>query len=335
MPGWSSRSPTPTPPRQRSRHWVITMGVARMSDSDISGLLAHPHVALAHAGYDTESADRTLRHRTDFIIIPILRAGVLAREFCQVTARASVEAIFDRSFYLRSGDRFICVGAPAIGNGPLNLIADISRLPAFKLHPGQSASVNHRHITIGDAVRLTCGQSEPWAAPMWPICPSPDRLIDTCAALSRRAVSDAPREGFARIVFGESETPMRSPTGRIAQAQIASFESSLANRFVSSQGPETNLRTAVHGLIGLGPGLTPSGDDFLMGALALLDALGERDARAALARAINTISPGSTSPLSACFLKAAAAGHIGENLHHAVSSVMTGNVDAAIAAIKK
>ena len=87
-------------------------------------------------------------------------------------------------------------------------------------------------------------------------------------------------------------------------------------------------------MIGLGPGLTPSGDDFLVGALALLDCVGERDAHAALARAIIAALPGSTSPLSACFLRAAAAAHVGETLHRAVSSVIAGDVDAAIAAIE-
>ena len=91
---------------------------------------------------------------------------------------------------------------------------------------------------------------------------------------------------------------------------------------------------AVRGLIGLGPGLTPSGDDFLVGALALLDCVGERDAHAALARAVIAALPGSTSPLSACFLRAAAAAHVGETLHRAVSSVIAGDAGAAIAAVE-
>ena len=120
---------------------------------------------------------------------------------------------------------------------------------------------------------------------------------------------------------------------RIARAHIARFEVWLANSRVSGRAPEADLGMAVRGLIGLGPGLTPSGDDFFVGALALLDAIGERDAHAELARAI-TEALHLTAPLSACFLKAAATGHIGEHLHLAVSSVMTGNVDAAIEAIE-
>jgi len=43
--------------------------------------------------------------------------------------------------------------------------------------------------------------------------------------------------------------------------------------------------------------------------------------------------PGATSALSACFLRAAAAGHVGETLHRAVSSIIAGDVGAAIAAV--
>jgi Protein of unknown function (DUF2877) len=87
---------------------------------------------------------------------------------------------------------------------------------------------------------------------------------------------------------------------------------------------------AVNGLVGLGPGLTPSGDDFLMGALAVLDALGQTNIHTALAQAI-VAAAGRTSPVSASLLRAAAAGHGGENLHTMVAALVTGDADGAIA----
>ena len=113
------------------------------------------------------------------------------------------------------------------------------------------------------------------------------------------------------------------------------FERWLSEVLDAGATPAIGDREAVRGLIGLGPGLTPSGDDFLVGALALLDAIGERDAHTALARAIVDLLAERTTPLSACFLRAAAAGHVGEALHRAVSSAITGDADAAVAAIEK
>jgi len=196
--------------------------------------------------------------------ILIRRAGALAAEFCKNPVRAEVAAVFARSFYLRSGDLFVCVGEPAIRNGPLTLIADM-RTARLGLHPGQPA--------------------------------------------------------------------------RIARRRLARLRSWLAASIVARDAPATALADSVRELAGLGPGLTPSGDDVLVGALALLDALADRHAGACamrenLARAVSHIPSGLTSPLSRCFLRVAAAGHVGECLHAAVSSCLTADPDAAVAAIR-
>jgi hypothetical protein len=270
------------------------------------------------------------------LVVPILRAGVLAQEFCRVVSRANVEAVFERCLYLRCGNKFICVGEPDIGNGPLTLIGNIDCLLDLDLRPVWPATVCERHITIGNSIRLTLDQAETWRPLAWPISLSRAQLFDTCAALLRRAAIDAPPEGLARHVSGEPETHRgQPPPARIACSRIAIFERWLSRALDAEAAPAIGDREAVQGLIGLGPGLTPSGDDFLMGTLALLDAIGERHARTALTRAIGDPMPGLTTPLSACFLRAAAAGHVGEALHRAVSSVITGDVDSAVAAARK
>ena len=263
------------------------------------------------------------------VVVPILRSGVLAQDFCRRRARATVEAVFERSFYLRAGDEFICVGEPDIGNGPLTLIGHPGPLADLDL-AGRPAALGGGHVLIGNSIRLSLDRSEAWRSPPWPVCPSPSRLIETCSALARRAAIDAPEEGLARHVcgIGEASTHQR-PLARIAGPRVATFERWLFAVLARGRPSED----AIQGLLGLGPGLTPSGDDFLVGALALLDCVGERDAHAALGRAIIAALPGATSALSACFLRAAAAGHVGETLHRAVSSIIAGDVGAAIAAV--
>ena len=249
------------------------------------------------------------------VAVPILRSGVLAQAFCRNNARATVEAVFERSFYLRAGGDFICVGDPDIRNGPMTLIGRLGRLD---FQPRQPVEISERQIRIGHSVRLSLDRSETWHVPPWPTCPPPIQLTGTCAVLADRVTIDAPEEGLARHL------------ARIAGPRIATFERWLSD-VIGRAAPSGD---AARGLLGLGPGLTPSGDDFLVGALALLDCIGERDAHAALGRAIIDALPGATSALSACFLRAAAAGHIGEALHCAVSSVIAGDVDAAIAAVE-
>ncbi len=146
------------------------------------------------------------------------------------------------------------------------------------------------------------------------------------AALGARAAAEAPPEGLARPALCP-QTP--APLTRFARPRIAAFEAWLS----ASRGEEASA-DAVHGLIGLGPGLTPSGDDLLIGALALLRACGETGVHAALARAITDAPPALTSPLSGSFLRAAAAGHVGAHLHNAATSAVAGELDAAVASLR-
>ena len=262
--------------------------------------------------------------------VPIMRAGILAQEFCRTVSHAKVEAIFERCFYLRHRDKFVCFGEPDIGNGPLTLAGNL-RLSNEKFRPGLSAAVCDRHILIGDSIRLTLDHTKSWRPPPWPACPLPRALSETCATLAQCAAIEAPHESLARCVSGRRETSRyQPPLARIAAPRIAIFERWLSGALDARAIPAIACREAIQGLIGLGPGLTPSGDDFLVGTLASLEAIGERKAHAALARAITGIAGALTAPLSACFLRAAAAAHFGEDLHLAVSSALTGDADTAI-----
>jgi Protein of unknown function (DUF2877) len=295
-------------------------------------------------------------------VVPIARAGILARAICRGGGRAEVAAVFDRSLYVRIGDEFLCIGEPAIGKGPLTLIA-AARVSSLGLYRGQAASVAEQRIVIGD-LRFDLDQCDTWRPPRWPV--PTVRPADIGAAIAHRAATESPPDGLAFALFAADPTPL----ARIARPRIARFESWLSKKMRDSSCPATenrhpevraqraskddrpgpspfegrlrrppqgdgSLSQAVASLIGLGPGLTPSGDDFLIGALAAFHALGQTNIHATLAQAIIAAVPTRTSPLSACFLRAAAAGHVGESLYAAVASVLAGNVDDAVAGARR
>jgi uncharacterized protein DUF2877 len=269
--------------------------------------------------------------------IAISRSGILAREFCRRHARAEVAAVFDRSLYLRAGDDFICLGEPSIGNGPLTLITDfgsIDKVSDRALRSGQSAIISQREIVIADVARLLIDQSSPWRPLPWPAARSRHDLAAVCRDLSRLALAKAPEDGLGRLFDAVGVRPIDTPLARIARPRLARFRSWLRDLLDVDHAWVAASFEPVRGLIGLGPGLTPSGDDFLVGALALLDALEERNAHAALARAINLAPRGLTSPLSDCLLRSTAAGHVGENLHRAASATISGTIRSAVAAVR-
>jgi Protein of unknown function (DUF2877) len=270
--------------------------------------------------------------------IPILRSGILARKFCRDGAPAELAAVYERSVYLRSADTFLCIGMSRIGNGPITMIGDFGssdRLSDLGLRPGLSASISHRYITIGSSVRFSFHQCELWRPSGWCLARPHLELTSICDAIVRLAAAEAPEEGFAQVYRLHERGINETPLARIARARIAHFESWLYDALEAHHIETTTSVAAILGLIGLGPGLTPSGDDFLVGALALLDALAERKAHAALAHAIAVAPRGLTSPLSDYLLRAAAAGHIGESLCCAISAVISGAIGSAVASIRE
>src|SRR5690606_7063751 len=98
------------------------------------------------------------------------------------------------------------------------------------------------------------------------------------AALARAAARRAPPEGLGRLIPALVDGAPRaaedaaSPLLRRAASGIAA----LAEWLAWGAGPAPP--SAVCELIGLGPGLTPSGDDLLGGVLIALHALGRPDA---------------------------------------------------------
>jgi hypothetical protein len=87
-------------------------------------------------------------------------------------------------------------------------------------------------------------------------------------------------------------------------------------------------------LIGLGPGLTPSGDDYLVGLLAGLEATGHRSSPA-LANAIAHAAPSRTTTIGAAALAHAARGAYAERLHDVLRAVATGSGDALTRPIRR
>jgi len=86
----------------------------------------------------------------------------------------------------------------------------------------------------------------------------------------------------------------------------------------------TESLDACRDLIGVGPGLTPSGDDALGGAAIALRVFGHAIRADELAAFIREHAPGRTSDISLAHLNAAAAGEGSAAFHDALTALVTG-----------
>jgi hypothetical protein len=205
-------------------------------------------------------------------------AGRFAREALESGA-GEVFAVFRRSCYVRCpGERYACLGDPALGNGPLNaLIADFA--------PPR----------LGERISVALDGARPWQPPQpRPGAPNLDELREA----ARRRI---PAEGLGCLVIGA-----HNALSGHAQPALDALERWLVGNAIGNEAEQ---------LIGLGPGLTPSGDDYLGGMLVALRLNGRGVQADGLWRWLAPRLKERTSAISAAHLVAAAAGEAHEALH--------------------
>lgn len=203
--------------------------------------------------------------------------------------KGEVRTIFHRSYYVAFSDgRYACIADPSVGRGPLNALVDDFRLPV-----------------VSAPVALTVASR--WTPPP----PPPNAVIDI-GALEYAARNRVPSEGFGCLIVGAHN----SLSGH-AQPALDAIERWLIGNALDDD---------VQMLVGLGPGLTPSGDDYLGGILIALQALERRPQAQALWRWLEPRLT-RTSAISAAHLAAAAGGEGHEALHGCLEALASRSAD--------
>ncbi len=180
--------------------------------------------------------------------------------------------------------------------------------------PGGRVRVVDRWLTIGSGqVRIDLAEAATWSPrlPAAARCVPGPRLDATLAVARRLAAAHAPDRGLGPLLRPPEPTdsrPVGVPFLAVAAPRIADLGEALAADDRGAAG------AAARGLIGLGIGLTPSGDDLIVGVLAGLRAI-DHPAGPALAAEIAVAAPGRTGPVSEVVLRQAARGAFAEPLH--------------------
>ena len=177
----------------------------------------------------------------------------------------------------------------------IRLTSDAPGLPAIRT--GDPVEVRAGHLRVANAV-IDCRAATRWDPGAWPLA---------SGGLQ------------ARLRWLEIAALRRAWAGAASMAQVlckALAEDDLA------------LAAAVRGVVGRGPGLTPSGDDVIVGLLTALD-MQRGAARERLARALAPALP-TTTDLSRHLIAEAAQGLRGRALHELGAALLSG-VDLAAA----
>jgi hypothetical protein len=229
-----------------------------------------------------------------------------------------------------AADGLLVVAIDYVGGVPGGiLVGGVSDLRKTGIRPGMLVLRSPDGFAIpAVAVEIDLSRAVTWS-PALPVVarfgPGPE-LARTAATARRLAVELAPAGGLAPMLSG-SAGPGDPWLARARALVGAQLEGLATGDVATALGPTIEL-------IGLGIGLTPSGDDYLIGLLAGLDATHD-PMRHDLARVIATQAPIRTTAVGAAALGHATGGAFSERLHGVLVAVAGKHLDDLGVAIER
>ncbi|HEX4883538.1 MAG TPA: DUF2877 domain-containing protein [Casimicrobiaceae bacterium] len=238
---------------------------------------------------------------------------------------ARVHSVFDRAINIKDRDgRLFTLVARGLGDAPNTLVVDVDAFGRFNIGVGDAVAAHGGGLRLG-RMAITLRLAAPWHAVLHAFPADVTRLQANLrtvrAALARHVQATRAARGTDPFAVAVDE----ALAGRVASVRAA-----LARK----DAPDF-VREGVQ-LLGLGVGLTPSGDDVLVGLFAALHVPGSPLAplRAACA-AIAAEAPVRTNAISAAAVVAAAGGEVRASILALVRDTMAGSPEAALAALAR
>ncbi len=217
----------------------------------------------------------------------------------------------------------IAVVAGSVGNGPFHVVLAEPELELDR--PPRSAPATYQQGRLQVAgISIDLRQARVWEPKVsWPDPPVSAAAMEL---LARHACT------WARSPLFPADTPL-SP-GRWSRFLAERASHAAETLCAGLRAGDVDLITwGVGSLAGLGPGLTPAGDDFLVGLMAGLRVwpviLPQGWTAERVWRLIVQVAANRTTLLSAAWLRHAAAGEFGEPWHELVNALAAGD-EAAI-----
>jgi hypothetical protein len=264
---------------------------------------------------------------TDPFELPIQLAGSVASRILDNVRRGRVVALFDSSFYIETEDGLVCVGNQNLAPCPLNLVTTAppgTNWPASGMQLEQNVNISSKAINVGNRFTFPVSGMRNWSPALVP----PWRIADLeygleCFGKACRNYAELDGLGFLPVAGCLPEQTF--DTHGAAQRPIAVLREWLTSLF---RNPDNNIRLdldAVKPLMGLGPGLTPSGDDFIGGVMLALNTMHEDKTCRLLWESIGRTIEEVTNPISYAHLKAASQEGGNSIIHLCLAAILQGS----------
>ncbi|MGI9493208.1 MAG: DUF2877 domain-containing protein [Geminicoccaceae bacterium] len=251
--------------------------------------------------------------------------GPIASQVLRRHSDATVIASFDHSFYLDADGHLICVASESLYDGPFNILTRLpghgAAWPSLPIAVGQRWTIDDNALSCADdpGIDIDLSAALAWCPKPPPRdLPNPSQIGLAVGNLRALAASRCRRDGLLDLVLDQESKP-NSAAARAAQKPLQD----LSQHAMTWLGHgDRRIMASLEALLGLGPGLTPSGDDLIAGLLIGCRYIG-RDAGALdLWRTLEREAKTRTTPISMAHLSAAGQGMGAAPFHDLIDALI-------------
>lgn len=267
--------------------------------------------------------------------VSVVDIGQLAQAELEDSQNWRVVARFRRSIYLQAGHRnIICLCSSSLNPGPLNVRCAMPETVDWRsLHLGEDRVIAHDGdaLCFGDRIRIDFGEARTWKPD--PIPSLRGTTSSQLKAVLGAVANRAPEVGLGSVLlrprseFAPGHQSVFHALLKAAAPAIQALTYWLEETRIQRGQPTIWPPLEATNLLGLGPGLTPSGDDYLGGLMIGLCALKRHDLADSLARLILPEARRRTGVISYAHLACAAEGHGSKALHEMIAAIAGAPLD--------
>lgn len=240
-----------------------------------------------------------------------------------------VHSAFERAINLQSpATGLVTLACRSVGNGPWTLLVNADRLPAGAARVNDPVRGDGRLLVVGDGLLLRLAGAGEWRGRL-PVYPADESTLMSNLRAMRTLLQ---HEGKPGGLLGTTPS-----AGRFAMAASQLLRRETRRLSVAlTRGDARRAQAHARAIVGLGPGLTPSGDDFLVGMLAVLNVPGHPGG-SHLPAVVEAIcgAAGSTNDISFAALSRAVTGAVPQPLIDLIEAVMRGAGADLAAAVRR
>lgn len=230
----------------------------------------------------------------------------------------TVFAVFRRSCYLESGSgQVFCLADQQLGEGPLTMRVELSSnttLGDLGITEGCHLERDGVDLRLGRASFFTTAETAIWEPDPIGKMALPGEILRRLDTLVNRVGLLSPPDGLGDIIPHAADLANGdllsfdsiNTTAGLAMPRLRRLSEGLAHSGLEA------IDQAVAGLLGLGPGLTPSGDDLLGGMLVALRGMPDAASHPsvdALAACVTRYAAVKTNRISSAMLEQSAQGY--------------------------